>query len=173
MFLIYILVAAFLVAFFYALYKDWKNNKVDIFVNGRKYTVDTRKVRVSKEYISKLDSLYREAHAENEIWDWQYLELRKFCDDGASCEKNGDIDNAISAYVKAVNYGRSASKLNWCNYAVVAWRLAILYRKKKCYDKEIETIKQALKENLSEKDRETWKNRLQKAEMLKSKNDKK
>lgn len=173
MIVVVLIVLVFLGVFIFTLFKYRENNKMNIIVNGRKYSIDVRKSNVPDDYLSKIDSLYNSVKSENKIWEEQFNELRKLNNNGVSYEKVGDLENAILSYRNAVEFGRSASKLNWCNYAASVLRLAILLRKKKRFDEELEIIKVALQENLSIQDRDYWEKRLKKAEQLKSKNDEK
>lgn len=107
--------------------------------------------------------------AENREWERQAKILFGYQRGGIDAEKSKDHDKAIECYRQAIEYGRSASKMSINNFYYSYERLAILYRKRKDYDSEIQYIRQALTEDLNnEADRQWLKDRLQKALILKS-----
>ena len=136
-------------------------------VNGKSYTVDVRKVNVSEEYLTDIDRELKKLKAENREWEEQFSILIRYQNNGIDLEKQKDLDGAISEYEQAIAYGKTASRMTAHNYQYSVGRLMILYRKKKDYDRELALIKEILGNDLPETDREKFKDRLERATLLK------
>lgn len=163
----------FLVVFacvvFLALRRSEHHPKPEITVNGRKYTFDPQDgIDIDKE-LREAKKEYEEIHAQNVEWERQAKELYKYQNAGIEAEKMKDIPQAVCSYEKAVEYGRSASKMKSGQYYYSIERLLVLYRKKKEYDKEISLIRSALNESISDRDRADLQYRLERATILQNK----
>jgi tetratricopeptide (TPR) repeat protein len=99
---------------------------------------------------------------ENKEWSTQFSILMEYQNNGMEYEKTGDVSHAIQSYELCVKNGESLSQMRINNYLHSIERLAILYRKTKQYDKEVDIIKLALKHNLHTNDRVRFENRLSK-----------
>ena len=78
--------------------------------------------------LKTLDELRAEAAERSARWDQEAL----LQDNGMTCERNGDIENAIYYYNELINMGFIGSN----PYK----RLCIIYHKNKAYDEELDVI---------------------------------
>lgn len=88
---------------------------------------------------------------------------------GMELEKSGDLYNAIEAYKESIEEGIRQPKTTIYNYAHSIDRLAILYRKTKQIDEEIELLASMIKKHPKYEDKSKWKERLEKAKVIKNK----
>lgn len=139
-----------------------------VIVNNREYDVDNFSLP-SDEEASKIEREIEELKQKNREWERQFSILMGFQNEGQRLEKEKDIQGAIEAYNNAVNYGMSDNMMRPNNFLYSVDRLAILYRKSKMYDNEITMIEHALSFDLSDRDKDYYSNRLEKAKLLKQK----
>lgn len=171
-----IIVLCFVAAIVIGLLKGFSDEKIKkqkgihtFKINGQDYRYDLSKVDAASKQMDDIQIELGKIRTDNKEWERQANILYKHQNDGMSLEKDGNISRAISAYEKAVDYGRKSSKMNPSQYFHSIERLLILYRRVKAYEKEIALIQSSLNEDISVKDKDRLKDRLEKAKKLKDK----
>ncbi len=104
--------------------------------------------------------------ADNDRWAAQADILYGYQKRGIALEREGKPEGAAEAYEAAVAYGRSADRMTVNQYFYSLDRLCVLYRRLRRYDDEVATIRAALAEFISPRDRERLAARLVKAQHL-------
>ena len=104
--------------------------------------------------------------AQNFQWSKEFGICMTFQNKGIEFERLGMKEEAAFQYEKAVENGRKSKFLRINNYYFSIERLTILYRKLKRYDKEIQIIRFALTQSISESDKQKLLVRLDKASKL-------
>lgn len=153
----------------YIRYRSEKRYMHTFYINGKPHTVDVRKLPPDDEINQQTEDMEREIEKlrqSNREWEIQFSELAKFQREGIECEKSGDTEGAISNYRQAVEYGETAPRMQTNNFLYSMERLMILYRKQKDYVSEIQVIEKALSRDLTDKDRDRFTVRLEKAKKL-------
>lgn len=99
-------------------------------------------------------------------WEREFSSLSEDRDKASKLEKEGDLFGAIVEYEQCLNKCMSSSKFNICNFAYDINRLAILYRKTKQIDKEIDLLTEMINQFNDYEDVVKWEIRLCKANSL-------
>lgn len=81
---------------------------------------------------------------------------------GMNLEKEGNIEDAISEYKKAIEIGEQSSLSRFSSYAYAYERIIILLHKVKDIEKEKQYINAYLSHNISDKAKDKYTNRLNK-----------
>lgn len=102
------------------------------------------------------------AKAKNKAWEHEFDILMEYQNNGMSLEKTGDTENAIAEYEKCIDFGNKSNLMRINNYLHSIERLAILYRKKKLYEKERGLLDSALKNQMHKNQRAKLETRLTK-----------
>ena len=117
------------------------------------------------------DRELEELRDKNRQWSIKFSYIGELHNNAQILEKEGNLHEAIDAYLKAVEFGKS--QLHYGNYARDIDRLVILYRKTKQYQKEADVITFALSHyNDGDYKRIKYQERLEKVNQIINKNSK-
>ena len=137
-----------------------------IKLNGVSYSRNLLEDPVTDAEIESVDRKIAKVRQHNKSWQKKMDKLGELSEKGQQFEENGEIDKAIKAYRKAVEYGQSTKGLHFVNYARDIDRLAILYRKQKAYQEEVDILNVALSHDMHPNHSKKYQERLEKAQHL-------
>lgn len=120
-------------------------------------------------YFDNLECETKRMQKEGKKWSRQNQIVSSGRLSGMELEKSGDLDGAIDAYKESIEEGIRQPKTTIYNYAHSIDRLAVLYRKTKQIDEEIELLATMIKKHPKYEGKSKWKERLEKAQMINSK----
>ncbi|WP_042372603.1 hypothetical protein [Bacteroides neonati] len=101
---------------------------------------------------------------ENKVWSDEFSNSMGSRSEAVALEKSGELMAAIEIYEECVQSGISSKKMNILNYAYDIDRLAILYRKTKQKEKEIDFLSDMIKKHPRYEEVHKWEERLSKLE---------
>lgn len=127
------------------------------------------KIESFDSYFDNLERETKKMQKEGEEWSRQNQIVSSGRLFGMELEKSGDLYNAIEAYKESIEEGIRQPKTTIYNYAHSIDRLAILYRKTKQIDEEIELLASMIKKHPKYEGKSKWKERLEKAKVIKAK----
>lgn len=115
-------------------------------------------VPIHENTLAEMDTKLRE-HKKQEK---DFSDLMELQSNGKTYEELFALDEAITEYEKCVDFGEKSPHLHISNYLHSIERLAILYRKKKLYEKERTLLESALKNQMHKNQRAKLETRLTK-----------
>lgn len=115
-------------------------------------------VPIHENTLAEMDTKLRE-HKKQEK---DFSDLMELQSNGKTYEELFALDEAITEYEKCVDFGEKSPYLHISNYLHSIERLAILYRKKKLYEKERGLLDSALKNQMHKNQRVKLETRLTK-----------
>lgn len=105
---------------------------------------------------------YTEEKERQDKWEHDYSEISQYRIAGMESEKNRDIDDAITNYIKAISLGECSEFHLLMSYAHAYERLIICLHKTKDYEREAEYIKKYITYKLEDKILQKYTERLNK-----------
>lgn len=112
--------------------------------------------------LSELRKKINELRQEQKQYERDDNEISTFRLKGMELEKSRDIDEAISAFSKCIEIGESKGDKFFHSYSFAYERIIIDLHKTKQYYREAYYIREYLKHDLRDKDRDKYQNRLEK-----------
>lgn len=147
------------------------SNSIKTFgnVRGGNITEDDKR-RIEKETTESIKRINKFgiehelalAKAKNKAREHEFGILMELQSNGKTYEELSSPDEAIAEYEKSVDFGENSPYLHINNYLHSIDRLAILYRKKKLYEKEKAILDLALKHQMHQNQRIKLETRLNK-----------
>ncbi len=132
------------------------------------YREKTKEKSLRKGYFDDFNIETEISHIkrENKEWSKDFAYSNELFEIGNREETLGNLEEAVKAYNGMIDFCINSRHLGYNNYARSINRLIVIYRKQKKYRSEIEIIKLALRNDMNEKSKKKYTERLKKAELL-------
>lgn len=156
-----------------SIYPPKRASGIDVYINGNKQRVEYNP-NISEAQLSKIESDIEEklqaSRERNKLWERHFGIVMEYANNGREFERQGKPEAAINEYRQAVDYAIAQPDfLGYANYAHSLERLAVLYRKMRLYENEIDICNIIIDKAYSDKDKELYQLRKDKATQLRDK----